>query len=81
MSRSDARDSRIRAALETIGEELVVADTCRRMIALRIEQARERSGLNALLLPAIDEVDALVECLAQIEAQTQSAMRELRCAS
>lgn len=77
MARSDARDSRIRAALETIGEELVVIEPCHRMIALRIEQARQRSGLDGLLSPALEEVSTLVQCLAQIEQQIQSAMHEL----
>lgn len=77
MAKSSGRDSRIRAALELIGAEIVVMERCKEMIALRIEQARQRSGLDGLLSPALDEVQMVTQSLAQIETQIKCAVHEL----
>lgn len=77
MAKSSARDSRIRAALETIGCELFVSSKTYPMLRLRIEQARDRSGLDSLLEPALDCVELLVKSHDEMASQLRAAMREL----
>lgn len=77
MSRADKRDTEIRAALETIGVELAVTRKMMIVTRLRVEQARDRTGLDALLCPALDEIDEINKAVAVMGQQVSMALERL----
>jgi|CXWL01.1.fsa_nt_gi hypothetical protein len=77
MSRANKRDTEIRAALETIGAELAVIKHTVPLTQVRIQQARDRTGLDALLSPAQVEMDEVVKCVSEIGHQVRVALERL----
>ena len=78
MSRADKRDTAIRAMLETIGCELAIIRRAVPITRLRIEQARERTGLAGLLCPALDEIDDVGRSAGVIGDQVAAALAKLK---
>lgn len=77
MTRANLRDTEIRSALETICAELAVIRGAMPITRLRVRQARERSGLTALLSPALDELDNVDQSVDVIGKQVTSALAKL----
>jgi division protein CdvB (Snf7/Vps24/ESCRT-III family) len=77
MSRANKRDTEIRAALETISAEVAVTRKMMIVTRLRVEQARDRTGLDALLCPALDEIDEVNKAVTMIGQQVSVALRKL----
>jgi hypothetical protein len=77
MSRANKRDTQIRAALETIGAEIAVLRSTAQLTRLRVQQARERTGLDSLLCPALDEIDEIRMAVVVIDQQVGVALAEL----
>ena len=63
-----------RARIETINAEVAVSKDILALIALRIQQARDRTGLDDLLSPALSDIDTVVKCLAEISSQSAGLM-------
>lgn len=78
MARPTKTDGLIRAALETIILELVTINQRMPVIGLRVNQARERTGLAGLLSPALDEIDDVDKCVSMIGEQARSALALLK---
>jgi hypothetical protein len=74
MARANGRDTQIRAALETIAAELAVMKDAGLIARLRVDQAIQRSGLAALLEPALDEQDRIARSVTTAQAQVNSAL-------
>lgn len=77
MSRANKRDTEIRAALETIGVELAVTRKIMVVTRLRVEQARDRTGLDALLCPALNEIDEINKAVTIMGQQISVALERL----
>lgn len=75
--RANKRDTEIRAALESIGGELVAIRTVVPLAQLRVRQAKERTGLDDLLSPAIDEMEEVSKAVAVIGEQVRAALAKL----
>ena len=78
MSRANKRDTEIRTALETICGELAAIRRSMPITRLRMEQARDRTGLTALLCPALDEIDDVSRSLTVIGEQVKAALAKLQ---
>ena len=78
MSRANKRDTEIRAALETICGELAVIRRVMPVTRLRMEQARDRTGLTDLICPALDEMGDLSRCVRVIGEQVSAALTRLK---
>ncbi len=70
----DGRYVQLRAELEHIQLELVDCEEVAPLIRLRIEQAIRRAGLDALLSPAVQDLDRLVRDVAQAKSRLSSAV-------
>lgn len=77
MSRANSRDTAIRHALEAVNVELAVVKIGMPLMRLRIEQARDRTGLNDLLSPALDELVEMVKAVNEAQLQVTSALVEV----
>ncbi len=78
MSRANKRDTEIRTALETICVEWAVIRRAMPITRLRMEQARDRTGLTALLCPALAEMDDMNVCVTMIGEQVSAALAKLQ---
>ncbi|MBI5964905.1 MAG: hypothetical protein HY863_15610 [Chloroflexi bacterium] len=78
MSRADKRDTELRAMIETIGCELAIIRRAMPITRLRIEQARDRTGLTSLLCPALDEIDDVSRSASVIGDQVTAALAKLK---
>ena len=77
MPRGDAQETAIRAALETIATEVAFIQDLWLVTRLRVEQARQRTGLTGLLSPALDELDDVNQAVTTIGQQVTSALDRL----
>jgi len=77
MSRANKRDTAIRHALEAISVEIAVVKMELPLVKLRIEQARDRTGLNDLLSPALDKAGEMGLALKEAERQVSVALEGL----
>lgn len=77
MARGNLRDTQIRAALETVAVELAVVRNAYPLVRLRMVQAVERSGLGALLVPAIDDLDGVDHAAEAAQDHVCLALRSL----
>ncbi len=77
MSRANKRDTEIRATLEGIGTELAVIRRVLPVHTLRLEQTWSRTGLGALLGPALEETSTINAGIEAIGAQVKAALRML----
>lgn len=68
---------KIRADLEGILLALADIDECAPLLRLRINQAIRRTGLTALLVPALDDLMRMVNDVADARAQVLSAVQRL----
>lgn len=74
MTRANKRDTAIRAALEDIGGELAVIDVKVPLIRLAVEHARERTGLDTLLVPARGNADTVIVSADKIRRLIRTAL-------
>ena len=77
MPRGDLRETAIRAALETIAAEVAFIQDVGLVTRLRVEQARQRTGLTGLLSPALDELDDVNQAVSMIGQQVTSVLAKL----
>jgi hypothetical protein len=77
MSRGDLQETAIRAALETIATEVAFIQDVWVVTRLRVEQARQRTGLSGLLSPALDELDDVNQAVSVIREQVSTALAKL----
>ncbi len=73
----DGRTVRARAALEDTTAAIVRAELLLRMVRLRVTQALERSGLWALLGPAVDDLDDARSTLARAKGYLSDTTQRL----
>lgn len=77
MARANLRDTKVRAALETVAVEQAVVHDAIPFISLRITQAIQRTGLTSLLEPALDELEQISKAMDTAQAQVSSALSAL----
>lgn len=74
--RANKRDTEIRTALESISCELVAIRTAVPLAQLRVRQAKERTGLDDLLSPAIEEMDEVSKAATVISDQVRAVEKK-----
>lgn len=67
----------IQEDLDCITSALLGWDICEEFLRLRIEQANQRTGLNELLLPALDELDEMSRRMAAAKSHVSRALTRL----
>lgn len=77
MTRANKRITELRAAIETIGAQVAVIRSAMPVTRLRVEQARQRTGLTSLLSPALDELDGMCQAVDAIGEQVTSTLAKL----
>lgn len=77
MPRANKKDTELRARLETIAVQLAVIRSAMPVTRLRLEQARQRTGLTGLLSPALDELDSMRQAVDAIGEQVVSTLAKL----
>lgn len=77
MARANLRDTLVRAALESIAAELAVVKEASLIVHLRADQAIQRTGLSALLDPALNELEQISRSVMTAQAQVRSALAAL----
>lgn len=77
MPRKADGKGKIRADMEAVLGALADHAECSPRVALRIEQAIRRSGLEALLVPALGDLVRMVRDVEDARAQTLSALDRL----
>lgn len=77
MARANLRDTRIRAALETVAVELALVWDASPITRLRIDQAARRTGFRSLLDPALHELDQVNQSMVTAQAQVSAALAVL----
>lgn len=78
MARPSKTDTQIRTHLETIMLEVVKINLNVPVVALRVSQAKERTGLTGLLSPALDDLDGVADAMSMIGEQVAAALSLLR---
>ncbi len=68
---------KVREDLEAVLGALADHDECVPLLELRIKQAIRRTGLSALLEPALDDLERMVKDVADARAQVCSAVERL----
>lgn len=77
MARKANGKGKVRADLEVVLLALADHAECSPRVELRIQQAIRRTGLNALLVPALDDLVRMVSDVADARAQILSAVDRL----
>ena len=77
MARKADGRGKIRAELEGALVTLADIEECVPVVELRINQAVRRTGLDALLVPALDDLARMVKDVADARAQLRSALDRL----
>jgi hypothetical protein len=77
MTRANKRVTELRAQLETIAVHVAVIRSAMPVTRLRVEQARQRTGLTGLLSPALDELDGICQAVDAIGEQVTSTLAKL----
>lgn len=68
---------KVREDLEAALGAMADHDECSPRVVLRIQQAIRRTGLNALLVPALDDLVRMVKDVDDARAQVLSAVEKL----
>lgn len=77
MARANQRETDIRHALEAIATELAIMDDAQAFATLRVRQAETRTGLTALLGPALEELSRIEHGIGAARAQVSAALARL----
>lgn len=77
MSRANKDITVLRASIETIAAQVAVIRNAMPVTRLRVEQARQRTGLTSLLSPALDELDDVCQAVDAIGEQVTSTLAML----
>lgn len=77
MARANLQATDLRDALECATGALVRAEYMHRITRLRVDQARQRSGLGDLLDPALIELDDIHQSVMAAKAQVSRALARL----
>lgn len=77
MARSPKDVIELRTKLENILAEVAVMRRLMPVHELRISQVKERTGLNGLLNPALEEVTTIKEGIDAVSEQAHAALRAL----
>lgn len=80
MSRSSGHTGDVvsmRESLESATAALVRIEYVQRITLVRVEQARQRSGLADLLDPALQELDEMASAAQSAKAQVRQALAKL----
>lgn len=77
MARKADGKGKIRADMEAALLCLADHAECSPRVALRIEQAIRRAGLDTLLVPALDDLARMVQDVSDARAQVLSAVNRL----
>ena len=77
MGRTLKEVSELRARLESISAELAVMRRVMPVHELRIHQVMDRTGLDGLLVPALEEVSTINEGIDAIAQQVSAALTQL----
>lgn len=77
MPRANKKDTELRSAFETIAAQVAVIRSAMPVTRLRVEQARQRTGLTGLLSPALDELDGMRQAVDAIGEQVTSTLAKL----
>lgn len=68
---------KVRADLEGVLVTLADIEECVPVVELRINQAVRRTGLDTLLIPALDDLKRMVRDVVDARSQVQSALDRL----
>lgn len=71
------RDTDLRCAMETINADIAIVRKMMVITRLRVMQAKDRTGLDALLVPALDEIDEVDKAINSMGSQVNAALRLL----
>jgi hypothetical protein len=63
--------------LDCVTSALVGWEISERMVRLRIEQARQRTGLHDLLVPALDELDEMTRRVDAAKGHVSRTLQKL----
>lgn len=74
MARANSRATKVRTGMETALACLMRAAHVAPVTAVRLRQARQRSGLESLLAPAEDEFGMIVSDIEIAQAQVSAAL-------
>ncbi len=77
MARKADGKGKVRADMEAVLGALADHDECSPRVELRIRQAIRRTGLDALLVPALEDLMRMVKDVADARAQVLSAVDRL----
>jgi hypothetical protein len=77
MPRANKDLTELRAAFETIAAQVAVIRNAMPVTILRVQQARQRTGLTSLLSPALDELDGMCQAVDAIGEQVTATLAEL----
>jgi hypothetical protein len=77
MPRKAEGRGKIRAELEGVLVTLADLEECVPYVQLRISQAIRRTGMNDLLVPALDELKRVIKDVADAKTQVLSAVERL----
>lgn len=77
MTRKNKEITELRAAIETIAAQVAVIRSAMPVTILRVQQARQRTGLTGLLSPALDELDSVRQAVDAIGEQVTSTLAKL----
>lgn len=77
MTRKNKDITALRTAIETIAAQVAVIRSAMPVTRLRVEQARQRTGLTGLLSPALDELDGMRQAVDAIGEQVTSTLAKL----
>jgi hypothetical protein len=77
MARANLQTTDLREALECATGALVRAEYTHRITRLRVDQARQRSGLDDLLDPALTELDDIYRSVMAAKTQVSRALTRL----
>lgn len=77
MTRKNKNITDLRTAFETIALQVAVIRSAMPVTILRVQQARQRTGLTGLLSPALDELDGICQAVDAIGEQVTSMLAKL----
>ena len=77
MARANSQVTGMREALENATAALVRLQYIQRVVALRVTQARQRTGLHDLLSPALNDLDDISRSAQTAQAQVGAALSQL----
>jgi len=77
MARANSHDTALREALENATGSMVRIRYMQRIVRLRVDQARQRTGLEDLLAPALADLDDIGRSAQVAQDQVRAALVQL----